>query len=264
MSRSVVGALGIWMLAATLANAQDSGPPLTSPTLTPAAEAVASPPAPAAAEPAPEPAPRRPLLVIPGVTAPARTARKPAIVDDAKPTSPPRLAGPAPSTRADAIAPKVSMPLTLEPIPAGDEADQADDEPKSSRSRPTTAPAQAKGRATKPTTEPAPAAGGTRYYPGAVLGRILGTDDGRSDAKSAITIESKSDPAVEAAVKRRVEQKIQETLGDRVNSVDVRVNGRNVVIRARASRFWHRRTVRRTLDTLQMPSGYRGRAELID
>ncbi|APW59850.1 hypothetical protein [Paludisphaera borealis] len=255
MSRSVVvGTLGILMLAASLAHAQDSSPALDAPALLPPAEAAASPPASAAlsAPTASEAAPRRPLLVIPGVTAPAsasaRTARKPSVVAGAKPSDAPALAGPA-------TTPKAAIPLTLEPIPAADEVDEA--EPKRS------APTRAKPRSTSPAT-PAPATGGSRYYPGAVLGRILGADDEGSNAKSAIRVESRSDPAAEAAVKRRVEQKIQEALGDHVNSVDVRVTGRTVAIRARASRFWYRRSVRRSLDTLQMPSGYRARVELID
>jgi len=95
-----------------------------------------------------------------------------------------------------------------------------------------------------------------------MLGRILGGEG--SDARNAIRVESRSDPAVDAAVKRKVEQKIQETLGDRVKSVEVRVTGRTVSIRARATRFWNRRGVRRTLESLSLPAGYRGRVENVD
>jgi hypothetical protein len=212
------------------------------------------------------------MLVIPGVTAPARTARKPAVATETKAAEPPPLAGPATSSaapRSTKPASSAAIPLTLEPIPAGEDVqhDAGTDlhEPKRTRPTPTSPPSQAqdKPRTTKPET-PAPASGVSRYTPGAMLGRILGSDEEGSDAKNAIRVESRSDPAVEAAVKRRVEQKIQETLGDRVNSVEVRVKGRTVVIRARASHFWYRRTVRRTLETLPMPSGYRSRAELID
>ncbi len=161
-------------------------------------------------------------------------ARKPTVVERAPRADAPPLAGPV-------SAPAISVPLTLEPIPAGAEDEKAE----------------------PPRSRPAPASGGSRRYPGAVLGRILGTDE-ESNAKSAIRVESKPDPAVEAAVKRRVEKTIRETLGDRVKSVEVRVTGRTVVIRAHASRFWYRRSVRRALDSLSLPSGYRGRIERVD
>ena len=68
---------------------------------------------------------------------------------------------------------------------------------------------------------------------------------------------SKSDPAADAELKRRIERQVREALGDRVRSVEVRVVGRNVAIRAEASRFWQRRSVRRTLESLPGLAGYR-------
>ena len=67
----------------------------------------------------------------------------------------------------------------------------------------------------------------------------------------------KSDPAADAELKRRIERQVREALGDRVRSVEVRVVGRNVAIRAEASRFWQRRSVRRTLESLPGLAGYR-------
>jgi hypothetical protein len=61
-----------------------------------------------------------------------------------------------------------------------------------------------------------------------------------------------------------VEKQIQQSLGDRVRSVEIRVVGRNVVIRAQAARFWQRRSIRRSLETLSLPSGYRSRVEILD
>jgi hypothetical protein len=49
-----------------------------------------------------------------------------------------------------------------------------------------------------------------------------------------------------------------------LRSVEVRVSGRNVLIVARAARFWQKRTVRRTLETLPVLSGYRARVDLDD
>jgi hypothetical protein len=81
---------------------------------------------------------------------------------------------------------------------------------------------------------------------------------GRSPAepRSAITVEPRTDPAADAALKRRLERQIQESLGDRVRSVEVRVVGREVTILAKTTRFWQRRTVRRALETLPGLNGY--------
>lgn len=85
-----------------------------------------------------------------------------------------------------------------------------------------------------------------------------------AEPESSIAVEPRPDPAAAAIVKRRIEKQIQQSLGDRVRSVDVRVTGRNVLIRARAARFWQRRWVRRSLESLTIPSGYHPRVELID
>jgi hypothetical protein len=134
--------------------------------------------------------------------------------------------------------------LTLEPI-----AEDLDDEPT------TRIPAL-------PTRPGSPA-----NRPSGSLGRVLGPLRPRIDAEepaSSISVEPRSDPAAEAAVKRRIESQIQQTLGDRVRSVEVRVTGKSVVLRARAARFWQRRSVRRSLETLPLPAGYRARVESVD
>jgi hypothetical protein len=77
-------------------------------------------------------------------------------------------------------------------------------------------------------------------------------------------VEPRSDPAAEAAIRSRVQKQIQQAVGDRVRSVEVRVSGRNVLIRAQAARFWQRRSIRRSLETMAMPSGYRARVEILD
>ena len=58
--------------------------------------------------------------------------------------------------------------------------------------------------------------------------------------RSSITV-GRSDPAADAAVKRRIEKQVQQAVGDRVRSVEIRVSGRSVVIRTQAARFWQRR-----------------------
>ena len=80
----------------------------------------------------------------------------------------------------------------------------------------------------------------------------------------SIKVEPSTDPAAEAALKRRIERQIRELLGDRVGDVEVRIVGRDITIRARAVRFWQRRAVRRTLETLPGLAGYRARVEMGD
>jgi len=210
----------------------------------PAAASADDPPIPPPAEPPSAreddppkpPVVSRPLLVIPGVTAPAssRTARKPAAdavrAPDA-PSTPPALDGPAAPT----------IPLRLESLD-----DEAGPEAKK--------PAEA-GDARKPTGDP-PASSPRR--PGVGFGRL------RGEPGDGLSVESEGDPAVEAAVKRRVEKQVQAALGDRVKDVQVRVAGRSISVRARASRFWHRWGVRRALDALPAPAGYRVHAQLVD
>ncbi|MDG3004806.1 hypothetical protein [Paludisphaera mucosa] len=251
--RIVVAALSVLALGAGRADAQE--PPALEPPIEATADA---PPTPPPAEPVktPEPAPSRPLLVIPGVTAPlaTRAARKPT-ADVAAPPAPPALDGP--STDPE---PAPNIPLRLEPIAPG-----ASDERQAAPSGPrATGPGrEASSRPMPEGREPAATAPPAARRP-AGLGRLLGANGSGPAARDGLTIESHGDPAVEAAVKRRIEKQIQETLGERVKDVDVRVSGRSVLVRARASRFWYRWSARRALDALPMPSGYRGRAEMLD
>jgi len=86
--------------------------------------------------------------------------------------------------------------------------------------------------------------------------------------KSASTRRSQNDaqpePVTDASVKRKIERQIRDTLGDRVRSIEVRVSGRNVLIVAKATRFWQKRAVRNSLETLPALAGYRARIDLDD
>ena len=100
-----------------------------------------------------------------------------------------------------------------------------------------------------------------------MLGRMLGSTgsaENPGSPNSSITVEPRSDPAADAVVKRRVEKQIQQSLGDRVRSVEVRVSGRNSSSCAQAARFWQRRNLRRSLESLAPPAGYKVRVEIAD
>jgi hypothetical protein len=125
-----------------------------------------------------------------------------------------------------------------------------------------------RNRAASPGAQPpSPEAAGRR--PGSLFSRFLGTPfssdrGGGVGEGSAITVEPSTDPASEAALKRRIERQIHESLGDRVQDVEIRILGRDVTIRARAARFWQRRSVRRSLESLPGLTGYPSKVEIID
>jgi hypothetical protein len=80
---------------------------------------------------------------------------------------------------------------------------------------------------------------------------------GLQDREGSISVEPRTDPAAEAALKRRVDRQIRETLGNRLRSYEVRVEGSEVTITARTARFWQRRGVRNALESLPALTGYK-------
>ena len=70
------------------------------------------------------------------------------------------------------------------------------------------------------------------------------------------------DPAFEEAIRRDLERRIAARAGDRISSVEVLIVGGRVHIRAEASRFWQRRPLKRDLEGIPMPSGFRSSVEV--
>ena len=121
----------------------------------------------------------------------------------------------------------------------------------------------------------APAAAAPRSAPArglGLFGRFLGqapvsppkTDSRNPQSKTRFNADPKPDPTTDAANKRKIENEIRDALGDRLRSLEVRVSGRNVLIVAKASRFWQKRTVRRSLETLPGLTGFRARVDVLD
>jgi len=166
-----------------------------------------------------------------------------------------------------ALTGRSPIPLTLESIP-----DEPPDELGSERlpADRSAAPRPPGASSARPLSEPSAPAASRPAPPRSsptMFGRLLGPTGSRDEAagpRSSITVEPRSDPAAEAAAKRRIEKQVQQAVGDRVRSVEIQVSGRSVVIRAQAARFWQRRAVRRSLETMPLPSGYRTRVEMID
>jgi hypothetical protein len=232
-----------------------------------------------------------PTLAIPGVTVPSPrlgAATGPAIPPPSRPSTSstpptdalaPSLAGPSnldspfrptDAPRAQDVPSAASLapvPLSLEPL---------DDDPAPALDRPRSrSPRESQGRrsGSSPTDESDSALANPRPTPRRMpgfLGRVLGqppAGSSRNSARSsdgASRTKTKSEPESDAVVQRRIEQQIRSTLGDKVQSIQVRVSGRNVLIVGRATRFWQKRGVYRSLESLPGLAGYRAQIDLDD
>lgn len=272
-ARGLVGLiLSAGLTPATL-RAQDQPPPLEPPALLPPAIAPEKPrtpaPAPTSSRPGTKPAGNPSFLVIPGVTAPVpnhsgvRLGPVPPMTTAAPSATTPPRARPAQSRPASSAPAPVPIPLTLEAI--------ADDPPAElgSERLPADRPAGAPAPAASASTAPARPKLSASPRSASILGRLLGPatldeDTAPPPAANSAKRESRSDPAAEAALKRRIRNQVEQALGDRVRSVEVRISGRTVIFRAHASRFWYRRGVRRTLESMPLPAGYHARVEAVD
>lgn len=240
-------------------------PPVSAPSQTTSSQEPSSGIEPKAASGA---ADRRAVLAIPGLNQPTtsrRRAEKP-IREPADPTAAsdlPPLVGPSemPALRrslspvARPAAEDRSRPLVLESVPQGEDPD--------SPARLTTPPPRREASRTdtpapKPTSAPTP-----RRAPG-LFGRMFPTPfvPPRAGASDSIKVEPRTDPASDAALKRRIEHQIRQTFGDRLREVEVRVVGREVTVRGRATRFWQRRGLQRSLESIPSLSGLRSTVEV--
>ena len=176
--------------------------------------------------------------------------------------------------------PRINVPLTLEPIPDG--ADDAGTSspfgaerqgrtsasgrlPATAMTAPSPTPDEPERLSEEPERGEESGAPRRPQASGSVLGRFFDQgrlDQSRNSPRSEIKVERRADPASETALRRRVDHQIRDQLGDRIADLDVRIAGKTIVIRARATRFWQKRNVRRTLETLPTISGYQTRIEL--
>ena len=258
------------LLAFTIADparaGDGDGPELTPPTEMPV---VSQPTRPATPRPAVNAPGRRAVLAVPGgMSTPSRPSAAPE--PSTTPLEP--ISGelsleapiemrpdPAPArARSSTVPGRSSRPLVLESSPMGDSIPL--DEPSSpsnpSTKRPTTS---------RPQPTPAPARRSRLFgllpaqpiAPAPSASRAL--TPGRSSSEDL-----RDDPAAESALKRRVERQAREAVGDRVQSVEVRVIGKDVAIRAHGVRFYQKRAVRKSLESLPALSGLRSVIEVGD
>ncbi len=94
--------------------------------------------------------------------------------------------------------------------------------------------------------------------PSVVSDPVIDHDDG------VIAVEpARPDPATDDALKRRIERQARAIGGDRLRTLDVKVKGKRVLIRATANRFWQRRGLRNDLQTLQALAGLQSQVDVV-
>jgi hypothetical protein len=190
------------------------------------------------------------MLVIPGVNAPGRVRARSVPLPPLEPaegataSESPVLQAPTQPRVAQPSSPPATVPLAPLARPGAIPASPV-------------APTAPRPRAT------APEAARPTNRLGRYLAAPFSTGRGPVD-NSAITVEPSTDPAAEAALKRRIERQIRDMVGERAREVEVRVVGRDVTIRAHGVRFWQRRSVRRTLESLPVLAGYRPSIEIVE
>ena len=265
---ATIGATALLVACAHRSGVGDDEPPLLPPAGSESPRPAPSPapvPAPAPAPtPAPAPSPARPSYGTRARLLPMARPRTEAPVDDPFPATTP-APSPSEAEAAPLLLPPADFqpsrggsgprPLVLESVPRGD---------LEGLGRPLPAPVEPKARdeARRRLDEKPPVVPPRR--PRLLFGRVsppsVGSNSrsrGGSLPDDAITVEPRSDPAADAAIKRRLEKQAREAVGDRAREIEVRVVDRSITIRAKVDRFWNRRTVRRSLESLPGLSGYK-------
>ena len=74
----------------------------------------------------------------------------------------------------------------------------------------------------------------------------------------------REDAAEESSLKRRIERQAREAVGERARSIEVRVVGKNAVVQAHGVKFYQKRAVRKSLETIPALSGLRSTIEVGD
>jgi len=288
-------------LEAPAAETQANQAPKPASQPSPMPRAPAAPPSPVQSRPSlPSTGPSqiRPLLVVPGVTSPSQSAAirpESGSIRTARPaplTGPqdgyPRRAASALPGGGSPIGPSLSRQVPSQPgatagPPRPIVLEAIEDEPEgalpnSTQSRATPNRAPQRPASLGRTADDSGSTNPPSWRPPGVLGRLLGLPpqsaprssprgdepQGRVEPQGTPREGTQPELSSDAVAKRRIERQIRDSLGDKLRSVEVRVTGRNVLIVVKPSRFWQKRGIRRTLDTLPVLDGYRARIDVAD
>lgn len=276
---ATLGSISLLVAASAFtAGGEDDLPPLTSPldiTL-PAETPAPQPKAQPKSKPKTAAELRRPVLMVPGlprpkprVVAPVAKAAEPVDSGEEMPQLEPI------AESLDEGLPPLDGPADAAMLPAPSESsidtmprleDSSDGPP------PLTLEAESADAETTPGRPISKKAGtdtnDVRRAPRRRLFGLLPPSRNRNEARttdgSKIEFDPRSDPAADAALKRRVERVIRETAGPHVRSAEVSVVDRSIIIRARADRFYNRRAVKRQLESLPGLAGYNTRVDIVE
>ena len=280
--------LSLALAGSASAGDDDDGPELTRPSAMPgAAPVVSAPPVQDVPKPVAKPG-RRAVLAIPGLTS---TPSRAAATTSPAESSSPSLDGPLEMPSGEAT----SRPA-FAPLPAGRTGSPSEDsstldvdsipEPIPSRSGSTTSRGSVESRRLDPlpdstparptpTPAPGPVQGSRRgrffgFLPGQAPapGATLARNPARSASSSAPGLaeagDAKAEPNQDANLRRRIEAQARAVVGDRTRSVEVRVVGKSAVIQARGVKFYQKRAVRKSLESLPAITGLRTTIEVND
>jgi hypothetical protein len=268
LGRATAHALALTSLVAAGAESGDGDPPDLSP---PSEMTIISKPSTPTPAPLPTPVkppgsatPGRPMLAIPGLTTPSTRPSVPS-------------AAPKPASESAPGELSLDAPIEMKPLP---EALPGNPAANSSRSNlplvldsstmddpsPTTR-STPPGR--KPTTPAQPAPMPARRP------RLFGFLAGPSPApsSSATTAAKPStpgraivgdDPAVESALKRRIERQAREVVGNRARSVEVKLDGKDAVVQVSGVKMFQKRAIRKQLEGIPALAGLRSTIEVAD
>lgn len=68
----------------------------------------------------------------------------------------------------------------------------------------------------------------------------------------------------EARLKQRIEKQARDLIGDRARTIEVHVQGKSASVQARGVKFYQKRTVRRSLESIPALSGLRSKIDVLD
>jgi hypothetical protein len=273
-SALLVLAIGPGARATVDVDGNGDGPELSPPSEMPK---TAKPLAPARPKPtSPSPGNGRAVLALPGIT--TSSTRTPPVITSTPSTStstvePPdapgelRLDGPlempgvppAARPRPGTTPNRADRAIPLEPLPMDESSGLGDPDARSNppARRPSTTSSRPEPLATPP--------GRRGRFFGLVPGPMVGPPTPRSTvAGRSATADSPDEPAVDSALKKRIEKQAREAVGDRARLLEVRVAGKEVSIQARGVRFYQKRAVRKSLESIPALSGLRSSIDVGD
>lgn len=256
--RATLRAITLGLALSTTVRALDEGPELLPPIDLPAQAPTPSPPRSVVSTPSA----RGPVLALPGITTPP--ARRPIESSDLAPpveSALPALDAPIEMRNAPPAARSMQPPLMESfPIERGTivEVTPSRVQPNPRRD-PSPAPASSAAKPAAPASRRPWYLGGPR-----TANAPASPPSSRSEASVKGPVGSKTDPATEAALKRKIERQARVAIGDRARAIEVRVVGQQVAIEARGVRFIQKRGVRKTLEGLPALSGLRSSVSVQD